>query len=150
MQCLRTTGMECVGLLHRLLAAPEVLSESNHFPVSSALNCPYFWNCSNLPQHHPPFQRCQLRTFHVQAPAVCPPRKPEMQFVVGNLCLLGGGNKPFLQKGHGSGTDGRGSRGTCVPCVCVMITAGWTWLEGGWCSHTGFSQNPGFKHSLRK
>lgn len=43
-QCLRAAGTVCIGPLRRLPAAPEVLSESNHFPASSAGNCPHFWN----------------------------------------------------------------------------------------------------------
>lgn len=54
---------------------------------------------------------------------MCPPRKPEAQFVVGHLRLLGRDNKPFLQKGHSGGTECRGSRDTRAPCVRVTVTA---------------------------
>lgn len=129
-QCLRATG--CLRLLkwfqRAITSQCRVLSIAHIFGIVQV-----------FPQHHSPFQRCQLRTFHVQAPTVHPPRKPEMEFVVGHLHLPDSDNKPFLQKGHSCGTDCRGSRGTCAPCVGVTVTAAgqprlsvWPSDQAGW------------------
>jgi len=63
-----------------------------------------------FPQHRPPFQRCQLRPFGAQAPAVRPRGEPEMPFVVGHLRLRGGDDRSLLRKGHGGGTGRGGPR----------------------------------------
>lgn len=105
-------------------SAPGVLSESNHFPESSALNRPWFWNCSSLPPTPSSFPKMPADDFPRAGPRCASPRKPEMQFVVGHLHLRGSDSKPFLRKGHSRATGGRGSRGTCVPCVRVTVTAG--------------------------
>lgn len=75
MQCLQATGTACVGPLHWLPAAPEVLSESNHFPVSSALNCPYFLNCSSLPPTPFSFPKMPAENFPCPSPHGASPQE---------------------------------------------------------------------------
>lgn len=109
-----------------------------------------------FPQDYSPFQRCQLGRFCVQSPTVCSPRKLEVQFVW-DACVCRTVAAVPCRRGTVVALMAE-APGAHMHRVRAQVTAGdspscpcghQSWLEGGWCSHSGFLQKPGFKHSLR-
>lgn len=100
-------GLELLALhgWPRLPVGPEELTDSNHFPVSSALIVHPFGIVQVFPQDYSPFQRCQLGRFCVQGPTVHPPRRLEVQSVWDSCACRAVATHPC-----------RGSRDTHAPC----------------------------------